>query len=61
MAAALVTAVPVAASAATSAASEPTPPNLITLLSGYNKFWHSNGSNDLHGSVLAPSTLEYND
>jgi hypothetical protein len=60
VAAALVATVPAAAGSA-SAATLPPAPNLITLLSGFNKFWKSDGTNNLHGTVLNRNVLEYND
>lgn len=61
VAAALVAAVPAAASAASTATSTPTPPNLIPLLSGFSQFWQSDGTNNLHGTVLDPTVLAYDD
>jgi hypothetical protein len=36
-------------------------PNLVKLLAGFEKFWHSDGGNTLHGTVLDARTLERND
>jgi len=51
---------PLAASAATHP-SDTTPPDLVSLLSGYDSFWHSSGENDLHGTVVGPAALAQND
>lgn len=37
------------------------PPDLIPALSGYEKLWHSDGRNDLHGTVLDGPTLARDD
>jgi membrane-associated phospholipid phosphatase len=58
---ALLGAVPAVASAAPPAPGQPAPPSLVPLLSGFSKFWRTDGRNDLHGTVLAPGTLAYND
>lgn len=57
----LVAAGPAAASTGSAHLSDSTAPNLIPLLSGFSMFWHSDGSNNLHGTVLNAKTLEFND
>jgi membrane-associated phospholipid phosphatase len=61
LAVALTVAAPAAANAAAPYPSDSTPPNLITLLSGYNSYWQSSGLNDLHGTVKNPTVLEHDD
>ena len=58
--AALAVAVPSAASAAAPYPSD-TPPNLVPLLAGYDAYWVSDGTNDLHGTVKNPAVLERDD
>jgi membrane-associated phospholipid phosphatase len=58
--AAFALAAPAAASAAAPYPSD-TPPNLVPLLAGYNAYWVSDGSNDLHGTVKDPAVLERDD
>lgn len=60
VATALVIGSPLAAQAATYP-SDSTKPDLVSLLSGYDRYWSSNGVNDLHGTVQDPSTLATND
>ena len=62
VATALLAVAPAVASAA-QAASTPAPaaPNLVPLLSGYDKLWQSQGTNNLHGTVLNASTLTRDD
>ncbi|WP_144710092.1 phosphatase PAP2 family protein [Curtobacterium pusillum] len=36
-------------------------PDLVSLLSGYDQYWKSSGTNDLHGTVLDAATLAKND
>ncbi|MFP4854742.1 hypothetical protein, partial [Paraburkholderia sp. BR14264] len=36
-------------------------PDLVSLLSGYDQYWKSSGTNDLHGTVLDAGTLAKND
>ncbi|MCC8907267.1 phosphatase PAP2 family protein [Curtobacterium sp. GD1] len=36
-------------------------PDLVSLLSGYDHYWKSSGTNDLHGTVLDAGTLAEND
>ncbi|WP_217640884.1 phosphatase PAP2 family protein [Curtobacterium sp. MCBA15_001] len=38
-----------------------TKPDLVSLLNGYDSFWKSSGSNDLHGTVVSGATLAQND
>jgi hypothetical protein len=52
---------PLAATAASTYPSDTAKPDLLSLLSGYSSLWRSNGVNDLHGTVLDPSTLARND
>jgi membrane-associated phospholipid phosphatase len=61
IATALVVTLPTAANAVPPYPSDSTPPNLITLLSGYNSYWVSDGSNDLHGTVKNAAVLERDD
>lgn len=61
LAAAIAVTAPAAANAAAPYPSDSTPPNLVTLLSGYNSFWVSSGLNDLHGTVKNPAVLERDD
>jgi hypothetical protein len=60
---AIATGVTVAAIAASAASypSDSTPPDLVSLLNGYDSFWQSSGTNDLHGTVVGPATLAQND
>lgn len=63
---ALTTAILIAAPVATASAtptypSDATPPDLISLLAGFDHYWTSDGSNDLHGTVNNASVLAYND
>ena len=51
---------PLVANAATYP-SDSTPPDLVSLLSGYDTFWKSSGANDLHGTVVSGATLAQND
>lgn len=51
---------PLVANAATYP-SDSTPPDLVSLLSGYDSFWKSSGANDLHGTVVSGATLAQND
>ncbi len=41
--------------------SDATPPNLVTLLGGFNQLWQSGGTNDFRGKVLDAKTLQTND
>ena len=59
--AAILLAAPVASASATTYPSDSTPPDLTSLLSGFNNYWTSDGSNDLHGTVNNASVLQYND
>ena len=52
---------PVAANAAAPYPSDSTPPDLISILSGYNQVWTSDGLNDLHGTVKNARVLESDD
>jgi membrane-associated phospholipid phosphatase len=36
-------------------------PDLVSLLNGYDQYWKSSGTNDLHGTVLDAATLAKND
>jgi membrane-associated phospholipid phosphatase len=36
-------------------------PDLVTLLSGENQFWQSDGLDDLHGTIKDPAVLRHND
>ena len=58
---ALLAASPLAANAAPPYPSDATPPNLISLLSGYNSYWVSDGANDLHGTVKNAAVLQRDD
>jgi membrane-associated phospholipid phosphatase len=61
-AATLVLAVPATAHAATTTyPSDSTPPNLVKLLAGYNNYWISAGTNDLHGTVVNSKVLSRDD
>ena len=57
---ALVFGSPLVANAA-SYPSDATKPDLVSLLNGYDRYWTSTGTNDLHGTVLDPGTLAKND
>ena len=54
-------ATPLSANAAEAYPSDATPPDLIPLLAGYSSFWVTNGTNTLHGTVLAPQVLSHDD
>jgi membrane-associated phospholipid phosphatase len=60
VAAALVVGSPSLADAATYP-SDTTPPDLVSLLSGYDALWTSSGTNNLHGTVDDAATLAKND
>ncbi|WFR68116.1 phosphatase PAP2 family protein [Curtobacterium flaccumfaciens] len=60
VATALVFGSPVVANAA-GYPSDTAKPDLTSLLSGYDQFWKSSGTNDLHGTVLDAATLAKND
>jgi membrane-associated phospholipid phosphatase len=57
----LVAAVLVTASLVSRYPSDKTPPNLVSLLSGYGDYWVSDGANHLHGTVRNASVLERDD
>ncbi|QKS12484.1 phosphatase PAP2 family protein [Curtobacterium sp. Csp1] len=61
VATALVIGSPLVAQAATTYPSDSTPPNLISLLNGYDQYWTSTGTNNLHGTVDDGATLAKND
>jgi membrane-associated phospholipid phosphatase len=61
VATAFLVALPLAANAAPPYPSDVTPPDLTTLLKGYNSFWVSDGLNDLHGTVKDAAVLERDD
>jgi membrane-associated phospholipid phosphatase len=63
---ALLVGAPLAANAANAAPaptfpSTTTPPDLISLLGGYDNLWTSSGTNNLHGTVKDAATLSLND
>lgn len=60
VATALVVGSPLAATAA-GYPSDTDKPDLVSLLNGYDQYWTSSGTNDLHGTVLDPATLAKND
>lgn len=41
--------------------SDTAPPDLTTLLAGYNNYWVADGRNDLHGAVKNASVLQHDD
>lgn len=51
----------VAPTAASATVVRPPAPNLVPLVSGFNSYWTSNGTNDLHGTVLNAGVLARND
>jgi membrane-associated phospholipid phosphatase len=57
----LLLATPLAANAAAPYPSDSTPPDLISLLSGYKTLWVSDGANDLHGTVANAAVLQHDD
>ena len=56
-----VVALPTAASAAAPYPSDATRPDLVQLLQGYNGYWQSDGTNDLHGTVTDAAVLQRDD
>ncbi|RFA13369.1 acid phosphatase [Subtercola boreus] len=61
VAASIALSMPATASAAGTSPSDTTPPDLITLLAGYDSFWTSDGTNTLHGTVDNAGVLAQND
>lgn len=50
-----------ASAATTTYPSDTIKPDLVPALNGFTSLWQSNGTNDLHGTVLNTSALQWND